>query len=184
MKKALYFIFIVSTISFAQRADFFKEDITFRLDSLHFDVEGYYWFANNSDKAVNSEIFYPFPDLPGGTIDSIRLFYITSGQLTVYKLEPKYGMTFNLFIPPKDTILYQIGYRQKLTGNSALYILRSTKAWGKPLQQAEYKLITSSRFIIKKFSYRPDKIYNIDNNKIYYWKKSSFMPVKDMIFYF
>ena len=82
MKKALYFILIISTISFAQRADFIKEDITFRLDSLYLDVEGYYWFANNFDKAVINEIFYPFPDLPGGTIDSIRLFNITGGQST------------------------------------------------------------------------------------------------------
>jgi len=184
MNKILLFLILTSSFSFAQRADFFKEDITFRLDSTHIDVEGIYWFLNNNNKPVFSEIFYPFPVSSGSEIDSIRLFNITAGQKTKYNLESDNGISFNLFIPPQDTVLFQIGYRQKLNVDSAVYILRSTQAWGKPLQHAEYKLITSAAFRIKDFSYQPQKVYNIENKKIYYWELKNFMPSKDMIFTF
>ncbi len=184
MKKILFFLILTNSFSFAQRADFFKEDITFRLDSTYIDVEGVYWFLNNYDKPVFSDIFYPFPVSSGSEIDSIRLFNITAGQKTKYNLESGSGISFNLFIPPKDTVLFQIGYRQKLNGDSAVYILRSTQVWGKPLERAEYKLMTSLIFKIKNFSYLPDKIYKIDNKKIYYWKKENFMPKVDMVFKF
>ncbi len=184
MKKVLLFLFLFSSLTLAQRADFFKEDLTFRLDSTHFDVNGFYWFLNNNDKPVFSEIFYPFPSAFGSEIDSIRLFNISAGQKTKYNLESGRGIYFNLYILPGDTVLFQIGYRQKLNSDGALYILRSTQAWGKPLKHAEYKLITSKYFKIREFSYKPEKIYNIEDKKIYYWKMENFMPQKDMAFIF
>jgi hypothetical protein len=83
-----------------------------------------------------------------------------------------------------DTVLFQIGYRQKLNSDSAIYILKTTKGWGKPMDWAEYKLIVPDYMSIKKFSYSPDKTYKIEKNTIYYWKKLNFMPNEDMIFYF
>ena len=184
MRKIIYLVFLVCSISFGQRADFYREDITFRLDSVHLIVEGYYWFANHSDKHVNSNIFYPFPNYHGEKIDSIRLYNISAGQQTFYKLEGANGITFDLLIAPHDTALFRIEYRQMLSGDSAVYILRTTQGWGKPLAHAEYKLIVHDTMKIKRFSYPPDKLYNIENEKIYYWKKNNFMPAKDMIFYF
>lgn len=184
MKKLLFILFFLCPAVFAQRADFYKEDITFRLNKVYLDVEGYYWFANHSDKQVHSNIFYPFPYYKGGEVDSIRLYNISAGQRTRYNLESVNGISFDLFIAPHDTVLFQIGYRQKLTGDSAVYILRTTKGWGKPLVHAEYKLIVPIDLKIINFSYPPDKLYKIELENIYYWKMDSFMPDKDMIFYF
>lgn len=177
-------IFIFTSFTFGQRTDFFKEDLTFRLDSVHFDVDGYYWFANHSDKPISSEIFYPFPYYTGGKIDSVRLYNISAGQKTRFRMEGINGISFILHIAPLDTVLFQIGYRQKLNSDSAVYILKTTKGWGKPIDWAEYKLIVPDYLSIKIFSYPPDKSYKIDNNTIYYWKKLNFMPDEDMIFYF
>ncbi len=184
MGKILFIVLAICLTASGQRADFLKEDITFRLDKVYFDVEGYYWFANNSSKPVNSEIYYPFPEYKGGVVDSIRLYNISAGQKTRYKLEGANGISFHLFIPPHDTVLFQTGYRQKISGDSAVYILRTTKGWGKPLVYAEYKLIVPDTLNIKKFTYPPDKLYNIEKEKIYYWKMENFMPANDMIFYF
>ena len=184
MKIFLCLLIFIPTLSFGQRADFFREDITFRLDSIHFDVEGYYWFANPASNAINSEIFYPFPYYSGQFIDSIRLYNISLGQKTKYNLEGSTGISFLLQLAPHDTVLFQIGYRQKLIGDSAVYILKTTKAWGKPINLAEYKLMTSNNFHIVKFSYPPDKSYQIEKQRIFYWRKENFMPVKDMIFSF
>ena len=184
MKKFLLLLFFLSSFCYGQRADFFQEDITFHLNKSQFDVEGYYWFTNNSDKPIISNLFYPFPNYSGEKIDSIRLFNISGGENLHYNIEGNHGISFNVYIVPKDTILLQIGYRQEIKSDSASYILKSTKAWGKPLVKAEYKLIVPDFFKVKKFSYTPDKSYEIQNQKIYYWKKKNFMPEKDMIFYF
>ncbi len=153
------------------------------MDSISFDVDGYYWFANNSSGFVNSEIFYPFPHHKENEIDSIRLFNLTTGKETKFTIEQN-GISFNLIIAPFDTVLFQIGYRQKLNCDSVVYILRTTKGWGKPLKLAEYKLVTPKTFLVKNISYPPDKKYEIDKYRIFYWKKENFMPDKDMIFYF
>jgi len=184
MSKTLCLLFIICSFAYGQKADFFKEDIIFRLAGAHLDVEGYYWFLNNSDKPLESEIYYPFPNFSGEMIDSIRLYNISAGQKTRYKLEGTSGISFDLIIAPHDTTLFQIGYRQKLNGDSALYILKTTQGWGRPLIQAEYKLLVPDSLVIKKFSYPPLKSYYIQSEKIYYWKMENFMPDRDMIFNF
>jgi len=184
MKNFVFIFFLFAITTSSQRADFFREDITFRLDSTYFEVEGYYWFANHSDKVVNSEIFYPFPDGQSGRIDSIRLFSISSGNIVGYKKEGCSGISFLMNIYPFDTLLFQIGYRQKVVCDSAIYILRSTRGWGKPIDLAEYKLIVPDSFRIKQFSYKPDKSYKMEKFMVYYWRKENFMPDKDMIFNF
>ncbi len=184
MKKFIYFFFLLSLSAFGQRADFYREDITFRLDSISLDVEGYYWFANHSDKAVNSDIYYPFPNYHSETIDSVRLYNISAGHKSSFMREGEHGISFILNIAPFDTVLFQIGYRQKIMVDSAVYILRTTQGWGKPIEFAEYKLIVLNTFLIKRFIYPPDKTYEMEKYKIYYWKKENFMPVQDMIFYF
>ncbi|MFA4923678.1 MAG: hypothetical protein WC557_05750 [Ignavibacteriaceae bacterium] len=183
MKKSFYLFFLISLFAFGQRADFYREDITFRLDSVSLDVEGYYWFANHSDIAVKSDIYYPFPNYRGETIDSIRLYNISAGHKSTFIREGEQGISFILTITPFDTVLFQIGYRQKIIGDSAVYILRTTQGWGKPIDLAEYKLLVPDYFLIKKFSYEPDKSYKMEKFMIYYWKKENFMPAQDMIFY-
>jgi hypothetical protein len=184
MQKAFYLLFLINTIVFGQRADFFKEDITFRLDGSYLNVEGYYWFSNHSEKPVNSDIYYPFPYDAGQQIDSINIFNISIGQETRFKKEGKNGISFSLKIAPLDTVLLKIKFRQELNADSAVYILKTTQNWGKSIDHAEYKLITPRSLFIKKFSYAPDKSYEIEKFRIYYWKKDNFMPVQDMIFYF
>ena len=184
MNKTVIILIFICRVLYGQRADFFKEDITFRLDSVHFSTEGYYWFSNTSDKPVHSNIYYPFPNFSNEKIDSVHIFNISAGADVKYIKEEDHGISFNLFLGPNDTVLFQIGYRQKLQSDSAVYILRTTKGWGKPLNTAEYNLIISKNFVIKKFSYPPLKSYNIKNKKIYIWRMKNFMPIYDMIFHF
>lgn len=182
MKAITAALIFISSFLFGQRGDFFKEDITFRLSEGSLDVDGYYWFANSGSNPVNSEIYYPFASGSGKSIDSIRLYNITAGYRPGWKMEDSGGIYFQLNIPPRDTVLLQIGYRQKLSGRRAQYILQTTQAWGKPLDIADYKLVTPDTLTIKHFSYPPDKTYIIEKSKIYYWEKRHFMPGEDMIF--
>ncbi|MGE5497203.1 MAG: hypothetical protein ACM3Q2_03995 [Syntrophothermus sp.] len=182
MKAIIPVLIIISSFVFGQRGDFFREDITFRLNEGCLDVDGYYWFANSSRVPVNNEIYYPFAADYGKSIDSIRLYNISAGYLPGWKMEDSGGIYFNLNIPPGDTVLLQIGYRQKLSGRRAQYILQTTQGWGKPIDIADYKLVTPDTLNIKYFSYPPDKSYVIEKKRIYSWEKRRFMPGKDMIF--
>lgn len=180
----LFISFLLSSSSFAQRADFFREDITFSLNRTNLDVDGYYWFTNHSEKTVESEIFYPFANYSNEKIDSIRLFNISKGEKVRFTKDENKGIYFRLNIAPHDTLLFQIGYRQTLSADSAVYILKTTQGWGKPIDLAEYKLVVPSSLPIKKFTYEPDRSYKIENSTVYYWKKEKFMPKEDMIFFF
>lgn len=184
MKKIACFLFFVCLPIYGQRADFFREDVTFRLDGFFLNVEGYYWFLNHSSKPVHSNIFYPFPNYSGEKIDSIRLYNLSAGRETEFKRESKYGISFDLSIASFDTVLFQVGYRQELKGDSAVYILKTTQGWGQPIDRAEFRLVVPDSLIVKKFSYPPDKSYLIEKKKIYIWKMKDFMPVRDMVYYF
>ena len=184
MRRTILFLIFICPLLNGQRANFYKESITFYLDSIHFSVEGYYWFSNNSNKLIYTNIFYPFPNFSNEKVDSISVFNISTSMFTKFNKEGEGGISFNLFIEPYDTALFRICYRQQLKSDSAIYILRTTRGWGKPLDNAEYNLIVPQSFVIKGFSYPPTKSYDIVDKKIYVWKMKNFLPIQDMIFYF
>lgn len=184
MKKLILILLFCSTYCPAQRADFVRENITFRLDSNYFSVEGLYYFLNRSDTIVNSEIFYPFPAYAGPEIDSIQVMNLWRGEVIRFTSEGSNGISFRLHLDKSDSAYIHIYYRQRLTSDSAVYILKTTAGWGKPLEVADFKLITPASITIKNFSYIPDKSYKLNNIKIYTWQKYNFMPRKDMVFRF
>ena len=76
----------------------------------------------------------------------------------------------------------QISYRQKLLGNRAEYILKSTIGWKKPLDQASYQLIVPSGIRISSFSIAPQDSIVTDGEVVYLWNKYHYMPSENLIF--
>jgi hypothetical protein len=170
---------------FGQDVHFVKEDITFHLSHEYFIVDGYYWFSNPSDSGAERLIYYPLP-IRGktGSVDSIDVFDITQGIQPIISDRTEAGFGFTLAIASHDTALCHIAYRQKLSGDSAMYILRSTQAWNRPLEFAEYKLVVEDSIAITGSSYDPDKVYDIEGKKIYLWRRTNFMPEKEFVVHF
>jgi hypothetical protein len=183
--KIVIFLVVLSSCILSQDLNFIREDITFNLDTACFKVEGFYWFHNSSSEETGQLIYYPFPvSDKKGIIDSVDVIDITASiRRNIVDLTDN-GFYFFVSLPPQDTGLYRITYRQKLYADSAVYILRSTASWGKPLESAEFKLIVNNPELVKSFSYSPDTTYNIEDKIIYYWKRDNFMPEKDMVFHF
>jgi len=148
------------------------------------DVDGYYFFANNANTPMTSDIFFPFPTRGSNTVDSIRVFDLSRGRKVNYQRDSDNGISFVLSLTPHDTGLVEIGYRQELSDDSAVYILKTTRAWDKPLMRAEYKLLVPDSLTMTGYSYQPVKSYEIEGKKIYYWEMENFMPARDMIFHF
>jgi len=182
MKSFAIFYLLLCSCALCQDVRFIREDITFELSKEYFAVEGNYWFANPSDRGSERSIYYPFPTTgQNNSVDSVDIFDITHGIRPEISDRTKSGFSFVLTISGHDTVLYHIAYRQKVGGDSAMYILRSTRAWNRPLEFAEYKLAVEDSITIIGFSYHPDKVYVIEGKKFFLWRRTNFMPEKDFV---
>ena len=181
----LIFIFLLSDVAFSQELRFLKEDITFNLNSEYFVIEGLYWFANLTKHSIEKVIFYPFGNTnKNELIDSVEVLNINEGNVKNVLNRNDLGFNFLVKLENGDTTIYRIRYRQKLNCDSVRYILQSTQLWNEPLESVEYKLIVNEPGVVTGFSYTPDETYLIQTEKIYYWKRSVFLPEKDLIFHF
>lgn len=170
---------------FSQNLQFYREDLTFEIKDSSFYVDGIYNFCNNGDKEIQQILFYPFPsDSAYGAVDSINACDENAKSTNIIINKTAKGFYFNITLAPYGIGKYKISYRQKLLKNKAEYILLSTQKWGKPFDNAIYKLITPTSMKITSFSYSPDSISQINNKITYYWNKKNFMPDKNLIFYF
>lgn len=171
---------MLSITILCQDVKFFGEDITFRLDKEYFIVDGIYWFFNDTDKPVEKIIFYPFPaDSGSGEVDSISIYNLSEQREEIALQTNDNGLKYILVMPPGDTIIYRIGYRQRFRNRCVKYILTTTEEWDRPLDWAKYKLIVNDNTELNMFSYEPDRLYKIENEKIFYWEKRNFQPEYD-----
>jgi hypothetical protein len=178
-----FFLFCLLTLCFPVQNkntfSFIEEYIEFRLQGSSFAVNGNYIFVNNTANAVSSEINYPFP-VALSDIDSIHVFDYSQGKFLGYKKIRK-AILFRLVMMPHDTVKMNIFYRQQRVGDTARYILTTTKVWGEALKRGEYTFETDAETHIKSFSYPPDKQVTHNNYQKFYWHKKDFMPVKDFV---
>lgn len=185
MKSILIFLCLSHPCIYAQELSFYKEDITFTLDRNHFTVDAFYWFANQSNGNCEKIIYYPFGiSNEKEQVDSFEVYNILRNIVPKIINRSKNGFSFLLEIANRDTEVYHIKYVQKIASDSVKYILISTQQWNKALDNAEYKLIVDKQIQLTRFSYKPDKVYDINDKKIYYWARSHFMPISDMVFHF
>ena len=172
------FTLTVATKLLAQaNVNFYREEIDFMLNETYFTVNGFYYFRNNTNRNVEELLFYPFPEKVIEHIDSIAIFTMYGKNLQ-YKRAGN-GLTFNIKILAFDSCFINIIYREKHNKTTVTYILTSTQVWNQPLVQCDYSFCTDEKVYIKNFAYKPDKQIGLNNNKLYFWKKRSFMPQKE-----
>jgi hypothetical protein len=184
--KTIFLIFLLfPPYLLGQDLTFYKEDITFTLGTNHFTVDGLYWFANRANKSCESLIYYPYGiNSTTENVDSMEITNVSENSIPKIVGKDKNGFLFLLRLLANDTIVYHIKYMQNIASDSVRYILTSTQQWNRALEYADYKLIVDKKFIITKFSYKPDTVNNMENAKIYSWTKTNFMPYFDMVFHF
>jgi hypothetical protein len=89
---------------------------------------------------------------------------------------------FNLDFGHTGDQVIQISYRQKLNGNRAEYILKSTIGWKKPPDHASYQLMVPSGIQISNFSVTPQDSIVTGQEVVYLWNKYDYMPSENLIF--
>jgi len=185
MRWIIVLIFIFKSIAMAQEINFFKEDITFQISEGTFRVEGYYWFSNHTKANVEKLIYFPFGSVnlhqPN---DVLEVFNINEAVAQNILNKTTDGFYFVLNLSGGDTTAIRIIYQHKTKSDSVMYVLRSTQYWQRPLESAEYKLRIDKRMSVTRFSIVPDKVYTLEDENIYYWKRFNFMPYTDFVFHF
>jgi len=166
----------VSIFSFSlygQRSvSFIEEYIDFLVGKSGFETNGIYVFTNNTDKLIRQEIRFPFA-LGIDSIEVLRVYHISYNKNLPFRTMSK-SISFPLEVEARDTVYINIAYTQTLLKNN-VYILRSTQAWGQPLQKAKYSLTVHDSLTIESISYQPDS----QKDNIYYWEKYNFLPTED-----
>lgn len=186
MKRLMIFIFLFTLISpvKSQKIDFFSEDLTFRLQKEVFEVDGLYYFRNNTDSEVRQTMMYPFPDVEKyGEITFISVH--REGDTTSMLLRhTERGALFMTILQPNEEAAYHIIYRQKLKTNEARYIILTTQKWGKPFETAKYRLETPPNLNLTHISITPDSTSQQQSKRVYLWQRQNFMPEADFEFFF
>jgi len=155
-----------------QEVSFIEEYIDFSVGKSGFETNGIYVFTNNSEQEVRQELQFPFA-LGIDSIEIVRVYNFTYNKNVPYRSMGK-SIAFLLEMQPLDTVYINIAYTQTLLKNN-VYILRSTQAWGKPLQKVQYTLTVHDSLSIEDMSYLPDS----QEDNVYYWEKYDFLPSKD-----
>jgi hypothetical protein len=167
--------------------DFYKENIVLTVSDSDAAVSGIYWFRNTTEMHVPYPVSFPF------YIDSTSLFpnsisaYIkndsTITQIPFMKYKIAKSIGIRVPMTAKGTTIWHLDYSQKILSPHARYILTSTAAWGRPLQEAMYKFIVPALFDSVRVWPKPDTVYNQGDQKIYLCHKSNYMPKRDMEIY-
>ncbi|MDD3525743.1 MAG: hypothetical protein PHX39_02160 [Bacteroidales bacterium] len=165
-----------------QALSFYAEDLTFRLSPGLFEVDGYYYFRNTTDKPVRQTLLYPFPDEAAyGTIGSIS---IRQGSDSISFKRTLRGILFTVTAAARQEVTCKIGYSQQLIFDSACYIITTTQRWKQPFEWATYQLRMPDSLKLEMVSIIPDSTGHAAGEDIYFWRRFDFMPDKDFMFYY
>jgi hypothetical protein len=182
----LLFVLLLSCLNVcSQRLDFYREDLTFQIDSTNFTVSGQYFFRNNSSSQQQTMINYPLPRLTDGSLlDTILVFSEEEPAVPMQINVHDTMVIFSITMKPGSEKQITIIYSQRHNGNYAKYILTTTKYWGKPLQSAEFNLVVPPYINIQTCFEPPDKISEFEGTSIYHWTRQNFLPANDFEIWF
>ncbi len=183
-------ISVFSGLSFSQSRmnmplEFYKEEISMTINNGEFIISGTYYFRNNTDSDRPMPVVFPFYiDDSTHYPHEISAFSIDGDD--TFKLdfqENKERGSIRIVIPmkPKAISVWRLEYTQKIDKPRATYILKSTQAWGKPLEEALYKIDIPDNIDIDYIWADVDSITTTENREILWIHKTEYMPFKDMI---
>jgi hypothetical protein len=154
-----FLVLAAGSWSFAQNVDpgkmqveFFKEDVTMTVTDSTSAVSGVYYFRNNTEKDKPYTVMFPF-HVDGGTQFpyEIRAYTVNGGDtldIDVEVLDSLNAVRLGVPLKPKEVTVWHLDYIQRIGTDYARYILTTTSAWKKPLEEANFKFIIPTDFSI------------------------------------
>jgi len=166
------------------QVEFFKEEITMTVTDSTSSISGVYYFRNNTEKDKPFSVVFPFyVDAVSHYPHEIRAYTVNDGDTLIIepaRLEDRNVIRLRIPMKPKEVTIWHLDYSQRIDGSHARYILTSTRAWGKPLEQALYRFVIPTDFEIIDIWPKIDKARRVKPNLELWSEKTNFMPSRDM----
>ena len=161
---------------------FFREHVTVRPSEGRTAVTGIYCFRNESDDTTDAVMRYPFP------IDRFHIgpFRVRAWEERNGVFEPigfasgEYSMTWRMSMKPREEKVIRVEYVQEIKKHHALYIVTTTREWGRPLERAEFEFRVPRSLLDVEPSFEPTRVLERADTVIYYLEKTEFMPESDL----
>lgn len=175
----------INTSPARRKVEFYREKIIMRIQKDYLEVNGIYYFRNNTAGINSLPIVYPFPvDESHFPPDSILVTSKTTDSKKPIKHKAyKNGDKISCILPLEagDCNIMEVYYRQKLKEKRARYILTTTSRWGKPFDFAEYEIFISTDFDSVNVNYPCDLDHQDEKWQKFYFSAKNFMPDKDLL---
>jgi hypothetical protein len=166
-------------------AAFYQEEITLTVSDSVSRVEGTYHFRNNTGKAIDMPVIFPF------YVDSTTEFPYHIGAFLMddkgheqpikfEELRNHKAIRMRIPLAADGETTWYLNYEQKIRARRAVYIITSTAAWQKPLEQATYTFIAPSSFEDIKVWPEPDTTFEKAGQIYMQCVKYDFMPTREM----
>jgi|GEM_PF-2114195 len=160
---------------------FVSETVRLEIDAAEFSVEGTYFFTGGTNH-TDFPVFYPFPADAGlGPAELVGAWIRTNrgAEEPLGALVFRDGLRFRLPFSTADSCSVRVRYRQASPERRAVYILRSTQAWGRPLERAEFVAVCTQAATDPVFNY-PFRA-SAPSPGTYTFEASPFLPEEDLV---
>ena len=162
---------------------FLKENITVLVsppDTVI--VNGEYFFGNVDSNNIVTPLYYPFPI---DTATNYPTLIIVKDARTGKPIEfdrSDQGINFQVKVKKGDTSRVTVNYKQHVLKPQGRYILTTTSAWERPLDDSRYSVSVPRETTLAYLSYACDSVEVTSKNLIYHFFRTNFMPDRDLIF--
>jgi hypothetical protein len=160
-------------------------------EKLYLEIEGYYYFTNDSNRSQSLMIGFPVPSDIGPIMDdSIKVVSFHDDKTKDWEDKSTYKQIDNVFIKIRNSFNYRFAfpaekisimgcrYVHELKGDEIGYVVTSTQTWGEALDKA--------KFIIKLPEGYTLKSSNIDfkpvegKERVWEYNTTDFYPKEDI----
>lgn len=162
----------------AQPIRFVRESLLFTLAADSFSFSGTYYFDNPGPAAVEQSIYYPFV-ISGTGPDATDILEVHTGK-TIPVTDAQSGISFAPTLQPFSTQAYRISFVQRAPRRSLEYVLKTTAAWGEPLDRMTITIQAPADILVRDVSPRPDSIRWTSGMGRYTIERRHFMPDQNL----
>lgn len=157
---------------------FQKEHIKIFVGEKNIRVHGLYTFVNPQSSFQRATLFYPIP------VDSMHpsadYILVRSGGSVLAAHAQKDGAFFGVEIPAGESRDVEVIYEQTCADGSGCYILTSTAAWERPLEQARFEIHVPDGIALERMSYEADRVNRGKGERVHEFTRFDFMPETDL----
>ena len=144
-------------------------------------VKGTYHFVNQGPLDLRHSFYYPFSFANHQSKPLSISVQDLSNQGKIPFTELSESVLFSMLIPGNHEKIFQVVYCQAVPDSAFEYILRTTEAWHKPLEHAEYVITLHNGYRLKSSSL-PFDYKSVRGDSIsYFITREAFMPEKNLL---